>query len=249
MKPLPASIRMANWSHYAKAIPLKSVDTCRAAISAVHKIPNIARFILQDQNHVLHYRTTQYYEDIQNGTVDREKEGLWLIVGSNTISRKRVVRSWARRRVLNAIVQQLNTHGFDNKGRRLKGAEDSVLFDGNEIERLIGIVDVTALEKSVDCKYEELLRQAGILTQEIVRRCGDRRTNSGTMRSSSPKSSSASSFETKGPRDASATLKRVRASWHYQRAPMSTATIADADNSVAHVWGQDGSSYLILMKG
>ena len=173
---------MASWAHYASIISLKRVDICRAAISAVHKIPGNARFVLQDEHHPLNHRITQRYKHIQNGTINREKEGLWLIVGANNVHRKRVVRSWARRRVMQAIVQQLRANGFDIKGRKLRGAKDQDIHDRQEIEGLIGLADISILEKSVGCRYEELLRQAGLLVQEIVRRCGKRRGDSSTTK-------------------------------------------------------------------
>ena len=162
---------MASWAHYANTISLKSVKICRAAISATHKIPINARLILQDEQHVLYYRTFHHYKDIRNGTINGEEEGLWLIVGANNVQRKRVVRSWARRRIFHAIVQQLRAHGFDRKGRKLKNATDH-MHEGKEIQSLIGLVDIYVNEQSIECNYDELSRQAGILVQEIIKRCG-----------------------------------------------------------------------------
>ena len=165
-------------AQYAKTISLRSVKVCRVAVSATHKIPGVAKYILEDRNHVLYYRTAQQYERIRRGIIDKDEEGLWLVVGSNAINRKRVVRCWARRRILHAIVQQLKVHGFDRKGRKLN-AESPVQVDGHQIERLTGLVDVNVHECSIDCNYEELWRQTGILVQEVVRRCGERRGQPG----------------------------------------------------------------------
>ena len=161
-------------------VSLRKVNVCRAAISPVHKVPQTTRNVLMDEAHPLHYRTVKQYEAILNGTVDREKEGLWLIVGANHLHRKRTVRSWARRRILHAVSQQLGAHGFDMKGRRLKrGTEDSDQKDHNN-ESLIGIVDISVDEPSVNCRYEEILRQVEILVQAIVARCG--RSSQGSNR-------------------------------------------------------------------
>ena len=150
----------------------KGVDICRAVISAVHKIPHDSSFIMKDPAHVLHYRTIQRYKGIRRGTIDREKEGLWLIVGSNSVHRTRVVRSWAKRRIYSAIVKQLRAHGFDANGRKVKGAKDQIMHDGHEIGSLLGSVNVFVLERSIDYKYKELLRQAGLLVRNILTRCG-----------------------------------------------------------------------------
>ena len=83
------------------------------------------------------------------------------------------MRSWARRRVLQAIVDQLKVQGFDANGRKLKPANPEVASDANNVyESLLGIVDVHVQEKSIGDKYEEVLRQAGLLVQEILTRCG-----------------------------------------------------------------------------
>ena len=153
-------------------VSLRSVNVCRAAISSVHKVPHMARNVMADEAHPLHHRTVKYYEAIINKTIDREKEGLWVIVGANHLSRKRTVRSWARRRILHAVSQQLGVRGFDTKGRRLKGATEESDHHDHKNRSLIGIVDIQVDESSINCKYEEILRQVEILVQEILARCG-----------------------------------------------------------------------------
>lgn len=95
-----------------------------------------------------------------------------MIVGSNSIHRTRVVRSWAKRRIYSAIKEQLKAHGFDANGRKLKSAEVQNMHDRDRIESLIGSVNVMVMEKSIEYKYKVLLKQAGLLVQNIMMRCG-----------------------------------------------------------------------------
>ena len=154
---------------------LKGIDICRASISAVHRIPHETSFIVKDPNNVFQFRILQRYRDIIKGTTDRETEGLWLIVGSNSMPRTRVVRSWARRRIYSAITEQMRASGFDANGRKLEGAGKQIKHDGHYIDSLIGTVNVMVLEESIHQKYEVLLRQAGLLVQAIMTRCGQRK--------------------------------------------------------------------------
>ena len=163
---------MSRWKIYPTSVSLKSIDVCRVAISPVHKVPLCSKRILEDEAHPLHHRIARQYEQIIKGKVNREEQGLWLIVGANHLQRKRVVRSWTRRRILQAVSQQLKDHGFDTQGRRLKGPNAELVPIKHNVESLIGIVELAANDKSVLCKYEEILRQMAILVQEILARCG-----------------------------------------------------------------------------
>ncbi len=163
---------MTNWKIFAQTISLRSVDVGRAAISPIHKVPLCSKNVLEDEAHPLHHRIARRYAPIINKTINRDEEGLWLIVGSNGLQTKRVVRSWARRRLLQALSKQLEAHGFDTRGRRLKGENEEVVPKQHNIESLVGIVEVSVNDKSIHCKYDEILRQTQILAQEILARCG-----------------------------------------------------------------------------
>ncbi len=163
---------MATYQHHAATLSIRSVTMCRAAISPVHKVPLNVRNVLVDDGHSMHYRTTQYYKPIMDGNVNREEQGLWIVVGANMLPRKRVVRSWARRRLLRAISEQLGAHGFDTNGRRLKGADAEIIHNKKTIGGLIGLVDMSLTDSIISCKYEEILRQTATLVQEIIARCG-----------------------------------------------------------------------------
>jgi hypothetical protein len=52
---------------------------------------------------------------------ERKHEGLWWHVTTGTdLTKSSCVRSWARRRLRNAIVDELKAHGFDENGRPMK---------------------------------------------------------------------------------------------------------------------------------
>ena len=96
---------------------------------------------------------------------------------SNTIAGTRVVRSWTRRKLRQAIIEALKIRGFDHKGRRLKPvAEIGQRTVGDEVlpELLTGTLSLEALPLIRDIKYDELQRQAAIIVSEVIRICGQR---------------------------------------------------------------------------
>lgn len=103
---------------------------------------------------------------------------------SNSLQRKRVVRSWARRRVQQAVTEALSTRGFDRNGRRLvypdasamnKSESDSSLVSLNvddTPEVLIGTVGVHILQDCVKASFAEVQRQAEVVVDKMVDICG-----------------------------------------------------------------------------
>lgn len=158
-------------SHF-KAI--RTLDICRVAISPVHKISYAASIILKDTSHVLHAPTRQRYEAILNGQYDKRQEGLWIVFNSNAIHSKRVVRTWAKRRVTRAVVEELQKRGFDKKGKKIVKVEGGQLAAGAS-DVLVGTVGIEVLKKCVEAQYDEVQRQAGLMVQEILSICEWRR--------------------------------------------------------------------------
>ena len=153
-----------------------NLSICRAAISPFHKISHFADLILADTSHVLRSHVHHRYEAVIKGRYDVVQEGLWLMFTSNTMHRKKIVRSWAKRRVTQAVVQELKARGYDEKGRKLDfGAvlEDQGGKGGDRCpDVLIGTVDVAVLNHSVDMSFVEVQKQAGGLVEEILNICG-----------------------------------------------------------------------------
>ncbi len=151
---------------------IRTLNVCRVAISPLHKISYTASGILKDTSHVLHAPTRQRYEVLLNGEYDKRKEGLWIVFTSNPMHSKKVVRSWVKRRVALAIVEELKRRGFDKKGRRLADVE------GKQVpEVLIGTVDIEVMKKCVEAEHAEVQRQAGLVVQAILKICGGHQRN------------------------------------------------------------------------
>lgn len=89
----------------------------------------------------------------------------------------KVARGWARRRIAQALVAELRGRGFDRKGKRLEIKNEEVEEMGQEEENhvpevLIGTVAIETFPKSLEVKYKEVQRQAGLMVEEILRICG-----------------------------------------------------------------------------
>ena len=99
---------------------------------------------------------------------------------SNTMPGPKVVRGWARRRIAQALVEELKGRGFDRKGKKLERKNEEVREMGQEEENdvpevLVGTVAIETLPRSLQVKYEEVQRQAGLMAEEILRICGRKR--------------------------------------------------------------------------
>lgn len=112
-----------------------------------------------------------------------------MVFSGNAMPRKRVVRSWARRRIDHAVAEALRMRGFDRSGKRL--VDGGVTTMGKVRSRgvsheqttpciqdsLVGTVDVQILNPSVEANFKEVQRQAGLVVEEILRVCGGHNHN------------------------------------------------------------------------
>ena len=164
-------------------VSTRSLTMCRLEISPKHKIPYNAKYILSDRSHVLYLPTRKRFQAILHGRYD-ERQGLNLAFIINTIQKKRVVRSWARRRIGQAVTEALRVRGFDGNGRRLIDPEGNTLkvsrLSGNPIdlttkstpEALIGTANVYILPDSIKTSFTEVQRQAGVVADKVLETCG-----------------------------------------------------------------------------
>lgn len=174
--------------YYPRYTSIHTLDICRVSISPAHKLPHGASYMLADHTHPLYPKIRHRYGDVLKGQHDKRKEGLWLMCSSNMLQRERVVRSWARRRVQQAVVEDLERRGFNNRGQPLKIAETTHCYTlgtsspNNKRTRtavdtrrhgLIGTADVHVLNKAVEADYQEVQRQAGLVVNEIIKICGN----------------------------------------------------------------------------
>lgn len=166
---------------YSKArwVKVRGLDICRVSILPYHKLCHSAENILRDPSHVLNPVLQHRYQPIISGRYDEIREGLWLITTSNPMHKTKVVRSWARRRVSQAILEQLRARGFDGNGRRIAALETaSPGYNSREglvnarPDALVGTVDIEVLNPCVQKDYKEIQRQAGALVESVMSICG-----------------------------------------------------------------------------
>lgn len=105
----------------------------------------------------------------------------------NSLQKKRVVRSWATRRIDQAVTGALRIRGFDRNGRKLVDSDAITLktseSNGSPVslstehspEALVGTVEVHILPNIVGKSYTEVQRQAGVMVDKILQICGRKR--------------------------------------------------------------------------
>lgn len=165
-------------------LPVPSLNVCRLSASPQHKISYNAHKILSDRSHVLYLPTRNRFQAVLDGRYDQRQEGLWLEIIGNSLQRKRVVRSWATRRVDQAVTGALRMRGFDRNGKRLRDPDASTpkrsesncspvnLITGYTPEALVGTAEVHILQNIVETSYTEVQRQAGMMVDKILKICG-----------------------------------------------------------------------------
>ena len=169
-----------------RTLMTKSLDlqVCRVSISPKHRILPNAKRILDDRSHVLYVPTRKRYAAILHGHYDERQEGLWLVITANTMQKKRVVRSWAKRRIVQAVTGALRMRGFGTNGKRLvdpspntprvsesNGSQNKKMQD-QAPEALIGTVMVHVLPESIETSFAEVQRQIGMMVDQILKKCG-----------------------------------------------------------------------------
>lgn len=172
----PQNLRRLTHRSFTK---IHGIDVCRASISPTHKLAYTAELILKDSSHVLQPRLRQRYEPVITGRYDASQEGLWITFTSNPMHRVKVVRSWAKRRTIHAIIEELRVRGFDRNGRKIntKGLSEASRSQkgapGSKVpDTLIGTVDIEVLSQNVETDYREVQRQAGLVADKILGICG-----------------------------------------------------------------------------
>ena len=102
----------------------------------------------------------------------------------NTMQRKKVVRSWAKRRIEHAVTAALRTRGFDRDGKRLVDSDATSTREskpngsGHDLnvkyapEILIGTVNIHILPDSIGTNFVEVQSQAEVVVAKILKICG-----------------------------------------------------------------------------
>ena len=152
------------------------IKMCRAAISPHHRIPSISQIVLKDPSSIRRFAVQRKYEYLKDYNLDRTRLGLWLIIWSNDVQRQRTIRSWAKRRVLKAINEELNAHGFDAQGRKISKphvpSEMACQERHDDFEGLIGMAEIFVAPQGAESTFEEVRKQARLLVHKIMEICG-----------------------------------------------------------------------------
>ncbi|MCJ1278867.1 hypothetical protein MMC21_006688 [Puttea exsequens] len=161
---------------------IPNLKICRIAVSPDHKISHIATAALLDTSNVLHEQKRQRYNGVIHATYDREQEGLWIkFTVASRVAAKKVVKSWAKRRIMVAIVQELKRKGFDRAGRQLKGQDDGTKPMGNiagkasKPKTLVGTLSIDIQKPCVMAAHQDVQQQTRLVVKEVLRVCGDSR--------------------------------------------------------------------------
>lgn len=166
-------------------ISVPGLKCCRVTASRSHLVSHPAWHILSDATSVLRPLMARRYENVLDRRKHWRQQGLYVVVIGNTLSKgtKRVVRSWARRRVEQAIFEQLRFRGFDRLGRKLQinkieGSGSQAPSRSLESEHgvapsaanLKGTITVQLEDRIVDTPWGDLQQQAKLIVNEILRR-------------------------------------------------------------------------------
>jgi hypothetical protein len=102
---------------------------------------------------------------------------------------KRVVRSWATRRVRLAFRQALAAQGFDVEGRRLVSEASGSAAMRSPKESLQGSLEIAVLPQSVKMGYDTVRMEMDYLLRTLLRhlRDGEKQTNTSRKRGQDPK--------------------------------------------------------------
>ena len=136
--------------------------TCQAVWSPKYLLSMSGELILNDKQHILYLPTLHRYNT-------RSRDGLWWYVTSHTIREKRVVRSWASRRLRHAIVEALRDQGLDEGGKVL--AHSSTDAEGGPTPfALRGTLRVTAMPPLMLEKYSVVQKEAKEIISHVIDR-------------------------------------------------------------------------------
>jgi hypothetical protein len=133
-------------------------------------------YSLEYKRFIINYIASDPYHPLQEAQKrlnrERKREGLWWHVTTGTeLAKSSCVRSWARRRLRNAIVDELKAHGFDETGRLIgqkgsnspNGPETTKTYDG-----LRGGLRLHVQPPLVPAKYVDVKAEVGQVIKTIM---------------------------------------------------------------------------------
>lgn len=127
----------------------------------------IQNYVVADQSHPLHQAQKRRARE-------RKKEGLWWHVTTGAdLSKSSCVRSWSRRRLRNAIVEELRLRGYDENGKVLEtrhtGDVDGTIEAGLASKRDIeGSLRLHAQAALIPAKFTDVKVEVGNLVDVLT---------------------------------------------------------------------------------
>ncbi|GIK06227.1 hypothetical protein Aspvir_001871 [Aspergillus viridinutans] len=141
-------------------------------------IPPVANRYILSETHPIRPKIQHLY-------ANRDPSTLWWRVNPQPLqSFKRVVRSWATRRVRLAFRQALAAQGFDVEGRRLVSETSGPGAMRSPKEGLQGSLEIAVLPQSVKVGYDTVRKEMDYLLRTLLRhlRDGEKQANSSHKR-------------------------------------------------------------------
>lgn len=126
----------------------------------------ITSHLVKDSAHPLH--TTQVRRARQ-----RKQEGLWLeITADQGICKSSFVRTWARRRLRVALVQELKANGYDESGKAIerKGEEKSTRPLTVHRGDITGSLRLHVLVATIPAKFVDIQAEAKNVVEFLVKK-------------------------------------------------------------------------------
>jgi hypothetical protein len=127
----------------------------------------IQNYVVADQSHPLHQAQKRL-------SGQRKREGLWWhVTTAGDLSKSSCVRSWSRRRLRNAIVEELRLRGYDDNGKLLK-TRSAGDVDGTTQASPVNTCDIEgslrlhALAPLIPAKFIDVKAEVGNLVDALL---------------------------------------------------------------------------------
>ncbi|KAL5118960.1 hypothetical protein ACEQ8H_003089 [Pleosporales sp. CAS-2024a] len=133
----------------------------------------VTAFVLADPAHPLHETQKRRHRE-------RKKEGLWWhVTTGNETSKSSCVRSWLRRRLRTAMVQELHARGYNENGMAIVPKEAAHSRDTNPQKppnqlSLLGGLRLHALSPLIPAKFVDVKAEVGKVIDVIRMGSGNR---------------------------------------------------------------------------
>ncbi|KAL6703306.1 hypothetical protein ACN47E_010013 [Coniothyrium glycines] len=149
-------------------------QTLRVSYSAEHKTSFILHHIATDPTHPLH-------EAQRRRQLQRPKQGLrWHVTTGSDLSKSSCVRSWARRRLRNAVKDELAQRGYDETGmlvnlKAIQGRPDlhNVLHKGESLD-IAGSLRLHVQPALILASYNDVRAETGRIFDAILESIKDK---------------------------------------------------------------------------